>query len=427
MRHWFAAAALLALLAPSGATASSTHFSASNLQWSGNAAIDMDAVAMDLRLPSDPGDAGMRLVAGHAHIETDSQRKIRADPASFSTTSQPAETATEERSDWDAAWQPRESAGLFIEADSAQLRAAAQSGTITLPTTVCLQEPTYFTTGREPACPDLTDTAHLQATATAWALEGNFTLTMWQWESADGLWSGSRPTTASNGIGEYEFQLLHLIVTQGRLEFNGHPNLDLYAAGIHLASTEPIALAVPGQSQTIQTKTAIDVVPDATGLATSITGPADNSPQRSLLHWAGLAVIAPPALLVHRRRKATSHMRYAAHNLLIGNNLAAFRHADRAQRTKRYRDEGALVATIALIRGEELDAAEGYLLKLGGTLAPAASAFLQAQLRLRQGSADEARKLIQECLRLDPTMHRDIDADPALAKLVKGDPGVGYQ
>lgn len=429
---WLAIAFLGALLLVTGTSANSSPLPATSIHWTGSSTIQLSEVALDHRSPADAHQAAFHLGAEHVRIETDWQRKLVAGSV-VSTTTQPAQTSSMEFTDWTASWTANTSAGLFITGDSSTaLFAAAGAGAIESPSMQCLAEPTYFTSGRTPACADLSMAIQVSLDSTAWSLAGNFTVSLWQWETPDGQWwSGSRPVAASNGVGEYEFRSLHLIVTNGQLEFSARePGFVAYGTSLALTSTSDIAISLTGQDQSIISRGTLAVTRTASGLSAQVLPSA----AKSLAAWlprAGWAIgatalVASPALALGiRRRIASNHLMQASRNMLIGNHLAAFSHAYDAFRHRRFKQEAGLVAAIALIQGGELEQAEAFIDQLGATHARPAVAYLSANLRMRQGRTDEARALLDECVRLDPTFKAEVAANRLFAPLASA--GAGYE
>jgi hypothetical protein len=269
--------------------------------------------------------------------------------------------------------------------------------------------------------------------ADAWVLEGNFTLAMWQWRSAarGDLWSGSRPTSASAAdVGQYEYRLLHLSVTRGRLEYvSSVRGTESYARSVALAGSADAAVAIAGDpGQTLTGPRTLEVHRSIAGLETHAVA----SGSQPGLRWTSLAVLAglmlvPPVAVLGRRKKASDHLMQASRNMMLGNYWAASRHALDAFHHRAFRQEAGVVAAIALMRSDQLDHAERFIARLGSSHRPAAVRYLLANLRVLQGRTAEARTLLRECLHLDSRLGAEVAANPLFASVLGTGPGVGYQ
>lgn len=436
--HWPAGVAALVLVGTALAPvyAASSTFSASTLQWDGPSTIEVLAPVVDYRLQPEDGGAFFALSAESVRMTTIAQTKVVV-PTLVSTTTQRPQASVQDfgASTWSWASRASES-GIFVSTDAQSiLDASPVGGRISIPIERCLEQPTYFTTGQEPACPSLESAVQISTTISQWVLKGNFSLHLWSWNGTmdrQAYWSGAQPSdTSALGIGEHQYQAIRIDVTNATMDFYG-PLLAVKLHGVHgRVATDNSFVTLPGlnakpapgipQASVLLISRsdqglAVDVLDGTdlrhTGIAAGLQAPI--TPLLAFLMALALAIL----LIVARRRRARMHLLEASQNMLRGNYLAAARHASDARKHKDFRHEAGILGAVALLRAGKLQDAESFIDALQPSTHRAAIAYLKGNLRVLQGRIREAKSFLEECMALDETLETEIAANPILVGLV---------
>jgi hypothetical protein len=432
-----AVAALLALPPAAGQVS----VRASSLSSAAGADVRLDSPAMDWYAQAlASGAAGFHLQGSAVHEEVDSAHYVQAGPAASAGTDATPATAARNRHDavYTGLSAGNESSLFLLPRAGSSLRAMDADASVGVPVLACQPQTDFVPGARQLPCADTSGAVEVRLSPQGLRVEGSFDVYLWGWqgtvrtpEGTEPYWTGTQYGTPQTGLastGPSERRLMLLQVTNGTLEAElpgsapprafaasaelSAPAVDL--AGSEFSSATDARLVATRDGGLLRLDVLSGTLVDASG-RTVVAAPGGDG--RRWSPWLAAGLAAPALLAALAAGDARSRVRRAAESLAIGNPMAAYRHARRAQHYPWARRKAQTLGVIALLRADEVDRARSALQE-AGSMGAATHEFLSSVVLARQGHLEEARAALERSIAADPAYADEAQRLPVLRALV---------